>query len=176
MKKYISSILAGAMVLGLAGCGTSSGSFGISDANVSFADLNATGTMGYQVNVDLNFLNDAYDASNIDYYFCTDANLGLDYYAYTQERANGPEIIADKPDFDYGYLAYAAQSGILEFTSDANASISYEVTSASDLFATGAIYDITLFMEATPVTTGTVHINRIANFDCAAATPVPVSK
>ena len=173
MKKYVSSLLAGALVLGLGGCGSgSSGNFGVGDINVTFAELNATGAMGYHINVDLDFALDTYDASNIDYYFCTDAHMGYDYYAYTQD-ANGTVIVTE-PDFDYGFLSYAAQSGTLEFTSDANTSISYEVTSASEILESGATYDLELFGNALPLTTGTVHINSIANFDCTV--PVPVSK
>jgi hypothetical protein len=173
MKKYVSSLLAGALVLGLGGCGSgSSGNFGVGDINVTFAELNATGAMGYHINVDLDFENNTYDASNIDYYFCTDAYMGYDYYAYTQD-ANETVIITE-PDFDYGFLSYAAQSGTLGFTSDANTSISYEVTSASEILESGVTYDIELFGNALPLTTGTVHINSIANFDCTV--PVPVSK
>ncbi|WP_345984826.1 hypothetical protein WCX49_09350 [Sulfurimonas sp. HSL-1656] len=177
MKKYISSMLAGALVLGFAGCGTSnSGSISVGESNVTFADLNATGLTGYHLNVDLDFANNDYDASNIDYYFCTNAVGAYDYYAYTQDRIYGSDLLVDEPDFDYGYLSYAAQSGILEFTSDAMAGMSYEVTSASEILERSATYDIELFGNGTPLTTGTVHINSIANFDCTVSMPVPVSK
>jgi len=175
MKKYISSILAGALVLGFAGCGSSgSGSFGVGDVNVTFAELNATGVMGYHINVDLDFANNSYDASNIDYYFCTDAFGTYDYYAYTQD-ANGTLIVSE-PDFDYGYLDYTAQSGILEFTSGPQEGISYEVTSAADNLVQGITYDIAIFLNATPVTAGLVHINSIADFNCTLPVPAPLSK
>ncbi|WP_345972124.1 hypothetical protein [Sulfurimonas diazotrophicus] len=177
MKKYVSSMLAGALVLGLAGCGSgSSGNFGVGDINVTFAELNATGVMGYHINVDLDFANNTYDASNIDYYFCTDAVGSYDYYAYTQDRAYGSELLVDEPDFDYGYLAYMAQSGTLEFTSNATGALSYDVNSSTDILEVGATYDIDLFLEAVLATTGTVHINSIANFDCTVVAPTSVSK
>ncbi|UFS61830.1 hypothetical protein LOH54_09195 [Sulfurimonas sp. HSL-3221] len=95
IKNYILSILVGTLALGLGGCGSSgsSGNFGVGDINVTFADLNATGVMGYHINVDLDFALDTYDASNIDYYFCTDAVGSYDYHAYTQDRAYGSELL-----------------------------------------------------------------------------------
>ncbi|MHC3995560.1 hypothetical protein ACXWTF_12115 [Thiomicrolovo sp. ZZH C-3] len=171
MKKYVSSMLAGALALGLVGCGSSS-----SSTKVTLADLNATGATGYHINVDLDFANNTYDASNIDYYFCTDAVGTYDYYAYTQDRVYGSELLVDEPDFDYGYLDYVAQSGILEFTSDQTLGLSYEVASATDILKAGSTYDIDLFIEATLVTSGTVQINSISDYDCPVPVPASASK